>query len=112
MGLKEKLKKIRAEAARKSFELPENEKTGVLNSILVLGAAIGALISQQQTAHSTATPTDCRDSVNQKVTETDIPTNDLNLGFTPATDWQDHCWWDHWDHWDFWDFCQFTNSGG
>lgn len=111
MSLKEKLEKIKKAGIKKSFELPENEKTGVVNGLLILGAAIGTLISQQQTAHSTPTPTSCTDTVNDKVTETEIPANNLDLGFVENS-WQDHCWWDHcwWDHWDHWDFDQFSET--
>lgn len=97
MSIEEKLKKIKDRS--KAFELPENEKTGVINGLLILGAAIGTFLSLQKTTSGTDTPTQCTDTTNQKVTETDIPTTGREVAFDLQS-WDDHCWWDHcwWDH--------------
>lgn len=99
MSLKGKLRKIKHHSIKKAFELPDSEKTGVVNGLLFLGAAVGALISQQHTASGTDTPTPCTDTTNTRIENTNVPTGGRDTGLVVES-WNDHCWHDHcwWDH--------------
>lgn len=114
MGLKEKLEKIRKGNLLKGIELSESEKTGVLNGLLLLGAAVGALAGMSHKADATLAPTDCKDTLDQKVEQTNILGADQALDVSSWQDhsWHDHCWWDHnwWDH--SWDDYSDTGGGG
>ncbi len=94
MSIIDKLKKIRETKIITDLELPEKEKTGVLNGIVLLGAAIGTIMSLQHLTSGTDTPSSCSDTINDKVTNTEIPITGRDLGFTENS-WQDHCWSDH-----------------
>lgn len=93
MPLKDKIKKLRERNA------DSNEKTGILNGLVVLGALAGALIAAGDKAE--AAPK-C-DSPTHEVTDTQTTSSD---GGIDTSSWDNHCWWDHswWDHdWSNWD---------
>ncbi len=90
MGLKEKLEKIKESRVMKVFEIREDEKTGVLNGLLLLSAAVATLVSLQHTASGSGTA--CTDTINQKVTDTGNQAKDLTLD---TSQWGNHCWWNH-----------------
>lgn len=90
MGLKEKLEKLKESRVMKVFEVREDEKTGVLNGLLLLSAAVATLVSLQHTTSGTSTPTNCANTIDQKVTETNVLGNDAGLD---TSQWNNHCWW-------------------
>ncbi len=83
MNIHDKLKKRRKDGF---WKLSEEEKTGVINGLVLLGAVAGTLSAMHHEAH--AQPT-CDDGV---ITNTNIISQDFGID---DIEWGNHCWWDH-----------------
>ena len=90
MGLKERLQKIKRE---KPWVLPEEEKTGVINGLILIGAISSTFFSMNTHAEDTS-------SVSESTCETGETHNTIPANID---DWDNHCWWDHcWHDWSQW----------
>lgn len=86
MGLKERLQKIKRE---KPWVLPEEEKTGVINGLILIGAISGAFFALQKEIEA-----ESADAASTCETENVERDDGLEEG-VEGVDWSNHCWWDH-----------------
>lgn len=101
VSVKDKLKKIKNSSI---WKLPDDEKVGVVNGLVLLGTISGALFSLHAAKEVHASAQEC-DANTGELTKSGIDAH--NYGFD-YSEWGNHCWWDHswhdhswWDHsWD------------
>jgi len=87
MGLKDRIRKIKR---NRNWSLSEEEKTGVVNGLVLIGAVAAAFFAVQK--ETEAAPTDSASTCESGESSS-------NMGIV-INSWQDHCWWDHcWHNW-------------
>lgn len=94
MSVRDKIRKIRKSDI---WKLSDDEKVGVVNGLVMLGAVSGALLSIGAAKDAHAAPSCDGDG---EVTASGEASADLGLD---SSQWGNHCWWDHsWSDWSNW----------
>lgn len=97
VGVRDRIRKIKDS---KIWKLSDDEKVGVVNGLVLLGAVSGALLSLHEVkeVHADSSP-EC-DANSGEVIKSGIESHDFGLD---TSEWGNHCWWDHsWSDWSDW----------
>ncbi len=88
VSVRDKIRKFRKSDI---WKLSDDEKVGVVNGLVMLGAVSGALLSISAAKDAHAAPT-CDE--NGEVTASGEASADIAGGLN-YSQWGNHCWWDH-----------------